>query len=56
MQIQVRSEHGAGKFLFEWDPENDTITIVHKGTCYCVKLIKAEQRGIYRIINKQPRP
>lgn len=56
MNLQVRSENGTGKLLFEWDPEKDTITIVHKGTCFCVKLIKLSQRGTYDILDKRPKP
>ena len=55
MSIEVRSEYGSGKFLFEWDPANDTIDIVQKGMFYRVQLLRKESGGTYRIVDKLPK-
>lgn len=53
--MEVRCDNGTGKFLFEWDPEDDTITLILKGTVYRVKLVKAGNDGTYRILDKRPK-
>ena len=55
MSIEIRSEYGSGKFLFEWDPEEDTIDIVQKGMYYRVQLLRKEKGGTYRIVDKLPK-
>ena len=55
MRLKIRSEYENGKFLFEWDPEEDTIDIVQKGTFYRVQLLRKESGGTYRIVNKLPK-
>ena len=55
MSIEVRSEYGSGKFLFEWDPANDTIDIVQKGMFYRVQLLRKESGDTYRIVDKLPK-
>ena len=56
MSMEVRSENGTGKFLFEWDPDIDTISILLKGVLYRVKLIKQGTKAIYHIVDKRPKP
>ena len=55
MSMEVRSDNGTGKFLFEWNPEDDTITLVLKGTVYRVKLVKTGKDGTYHILDKRPK-
>jgi hypothetical protein len=54
--MEVRSEYGSGKFLFEWDPVEDTIDIVQKGMYYRIQLLRKETGGTYRIVDNRNRP
>ncbi|MBU5471586.1 hypothetical protein KQI85_14685 [Falcatimonas sp. MSJ-15] len=36
--MQVRSKHGTGKLLFEWNPETNQVEMVIKGIYYLVDL------------------
>ena len=55
MSMEVRSENGTGKLLFEWNPEDDTITVIQKGTVYRVKLAKTGKNSTYRVLDKRPK-
>ena len=55
MRLVVRSEYGSGKFLFEWDPTDDTIDIVQKDMFYRIQLLRLETGGTYRIVDKLPK-
>lgn len=54
--MEVRSEYSGGKFLFEWDPGENTIGIVQKDMFYRVKLISSGKGGKYRVLEKRPKP
>ena len=36
--MQVRAKNGLGPRLFDWDPEKQTIGIIHKDTFYQIYL------------------
>ncbi len=36
--LQVRSEGGNGKRLFDWNPSDRTVSIINRGIRYVVKL------------------
>lgn len=55
MSLQVRSDYTDGKFLFEWDPAENTIGIVQKNMFYRVKLIPQGTSGRYRVLEKRPK-
>ena len=55
VSMEVRSDNGSGKLLFEWNPEDDTITVIQKGTVYRIKLVKTGKNGTYRILDKRPK-
>lgn len=53
--MQVRTNGTSGTRLFDWNSEEQTITIVKKKVVYKVKLFN-EYNGItYKIIDKHPR-
>ena len=45
--MQVRTNETAGARLFDWDPENNVISIVRKDKIYRVKLF-SEYNGEHR--------
>jgi len=55
VSMEVRSDYDTGKFLFEWNPEDDTITLILKGTVYRVKLVKTGKNSTYHILDKRPK-
>lgn len=55
VNMKVRSDYTGGKFLFEWNPEDDTVTLLLRGMYYRVKLVKAGKNSTYRILNKRPK-
>lgn len=55
VSIKVRSDNGTGKLLFEWSPEDNTVTLIQKGTVYRVKLVKTDKNSTYRVLDKRPK-
>jgi len=55
VSMKVRSTDSGGKLLFEWNPDDDTVTLILKGTYYRVKLVKSGKKGTYRILDKRPK-
>lgn len=47
--MDVRTEHGNGKLLFQWNPESKVISIVRKGKIYRIRLLFDENSG-YEIL------
>lgn len=50
--MQVRTNGSSGDFLFDWDSENQIVTIVKKKFLYRVKLYANNK---YKIIESRPR-
>lgn len=45
-----------GKFLFEWDPRQNTIGIIRRDMFYRVQLLQRELKGQrYRIVEQRPK-
>lgn len=47
MSTEVRADDGIGKFLFSWNPMNQTIDIVVKNMFYRVQLYTEPVNGAY---------
>lgn|GEM_PF-3952449 len=51
MKIEIRTNNGSGKKLFEWNPENNTISLINKNMYYRVQLYQEA----YRILEEHPK-
>ena len=50
--MEVRSEYTNGKLLFEWNPKENIVSIVHKDMLYRVKLIQQTEDSKYCVLEK----
>lgn len=51
--MEVRSEYTNGKLLFEWNPKENIVSIVHKDMLYRVKLIQQTEDSKYCVLEKK---
>lgn len=51
--MQIRTEEN--KLLFEWEPVDNTVTIVRKGKKYRVRLYNEQNGTRYKVIDTSPK-
>ena len=51
----VKCEGADGKLLFEWNPVENSISIVRKNTFYRLQLYRQGSAGRYKIIEQCPK-
>lgn len=53
--MEVRTQKGKGKYLFNWSPENNQVAIVIKDMFYRIQLDRCKSGGSYRILEEIPK-
>lgn len=51
--MDVRTDYETGKLLFQWDPQNNIISIVHKDMMYKIQLLRNSDSHTYKIVDKR---
>ncbi len=51
--MQIRSNQGTGKFLFEWDPINNRVEMIVKDMYYLVELKQHGENSSYTIVEER---
>ena len=51
----VKCQGKDGKFLFEWNPDENSIALVRKNTFYRLQLRKVGAKGTYRVLEQCPK-